>query len=43
MEGSLETKLWSGIALKMEYEQVLGSNFEVQYLKKILHTHNINV
>jgi hypothetical protein len=30
-DGSVETKLWSGIALKLEYEEVLGSNFEVQY------------
>ena len=31
VEGSVETKLWSGPALKREYELVLGSDFEVIY------------
>jgi hypothetical protein len=31
MEGSVETKLWSGPLLKREYEIVLGSEFEVFY------------
>lgn len=31
VEGSVETKLWSGVALKREYEIVLGSEFEVCY------------
>ena len=29
VEGSVETKLWSGPALKREYELVLGAEFEV--------------
>ena len=29
--GSVETKLWSGPALKREYELVCGENFEIQY------------
>ena len=31
VEGSVETKLWSGPSLKREYEIVLGDNFEVVY------------
>ena len=31
VEGSVETKLWSGPSLKREYELVLGSQFEVFY------------
>lgn len=31
VEGSVETKLWSGPSLKREYELVLGNNFEIQY------------
>jgi len=31
VEGSVETKLWSGPSLKREYEIVLGSDFEVFY------------
>lgn len=31
MEGSVETKLWSGPSLKREYELVLGIGFEVFY------------
>ena len=31
VEGSVETKLWSGPSLKREYELVLGSNFKVDY------------
>ena len=31
VEGSCETKLWSGPSLKREYELFLGENFEVQY------------
>lgn len=31
VEGSVETKLWSGIALKREYELMLGSQFKVSY------------
>jgi len=31
VEGSVETKLWSGPSLKREYELVLGENFEVHY------------
>jgi hypothetical protein len=31
VEGSVETKLWSGPSLKREYELVLGSDFEVFY------------
>ncbi len=31
VDGSVETKLWSGPSLKREYELVLGSNFEVFY------------
>jgi hypothetical protein len=31
VEGSVETKLWSGPSLKREYELVLGDNFEVHY------------
>lgn len=31
VEGSVETKLWSGPALKREYELVLGAEFEVFY------------
>jgi hypothetical protein len=31
VEGSVETKLWSGPSLKREYELVLGSEFEVFY------------
>lgn len=31
VEGSVETKLWSGPSLKREYELVLGSAFNVQY------------
>jgi len=31
VEGSVETKLWSGPSLKREYELVLGPDFEVQY------------
>jgi len=31
VEGSIETKLWSGPSLKREYELFLGSNFEVYY------------
>jgi len=31
VEGSVETKLWSGIALKREYELILGEKFEVNY------------
>ena len=31
VEGSVETKLWSGPSLKREYELVLGENFEVFY------------
>ncbi len=31
VEGSVETKLWSGPSFKREYELVLGSDFEVFY------------
>jgi len=31
VEGSVETKLWSGPSLKREYELVLGADFEVFY------------
>ena len=31
VEGSVETKLWSGPSLKREYELVLGEYFEVSY------------
>jgi hypothetical protein len=31
VEGSVETKLWAGTALKREYELVLGAEFEVFY------------
>jgi len=31
VEGSVETKLWSGPSLKREYELVLGTEFEVHY------------
>ena len=31
VEGSVETKLWSGPSLKREYELVLGPEFEVHY------------
>jgi hypothetical protein len=31
VEGSVETKLWSGASLKREYELVLGDKFEVHY------------
>ena len=31
VEGSVETKLWSGPSLKREYELVLGDKFEVYY------------
>lgn len=31
VEGSVETKLWSGPSLKREYELVLGNDFEVHY------------
>lgn len=30
-EGSVETKLWSGVALKREYELRFGSDFEISY------------
>lgn len=29
--GSVETKLWASVALKREYELVLGAGFELQY------------
>ena len=32
VEGSVETKLWSGPSLKREYELVLGEDFEVYYV-----------
>lgn len=31
VEGSVETKLWAGLALKREYELVLGTEFKVVY------------
>lgn len=31
VEGSVETKLWAGPALKREYEIILGENWEVHY------------
>lgn len=31
VEGSVETKLWSGPSLKREYELLLGDNFEIIY------------
>ena len=31
VEGTVETKLWSGPSLKREYELVLGDEFEVFY------------
>lgn len=31
VEGSVETKLWSGPSLKREYELILGAEFEVYY------------
>jgi hypothetical protein len=31
VQGSVETKLWSGPALKREYELVLGPEFKVEY------------
>ena len=31
VEGSVETKLWSGQSFKREYELVLGDDFEVHY------------
>lgn len=31
VDGSVETKLWSGPSLKREYELVLGSGFEIDY------------
>jgi len=48
VEGSVETKLWSGPSLKREYELVLGDSFEVYYgfcvsdflKKKIISTEN---
>jgi len=47
VEGSVETKLWSGPSLKREYELVLGNDFEVHYgfcvsefLKKKLTSNN---
>lgn len=31
VEGSVETKLWSGPSLKRDYELILGDDFEVHY------------
>jgi hypothetical protein len=31
VEGSVETKLWSGPSLKREYELMLGDSFELFY------------
>ncbi len=31
VEGSVETKLWSGPSLKREYEIVIGNNFVIEY------------
>ena len=31
VEGSVETKLWSGPSLKREYEMIIGDNFEIIY------------
>jgi hypothetical protein len=31
VEGSVETKLWSGPSLKREYELIVGNEFEVHY------------
>ena len=31
VEGSVETKLWSGPSLKREYELVLGNRFKIEY------------
>lgn len=31
VDGSVETKLWSGPSLKREYELILGTDFEVHY------------
>jgi hypothetical protein len=31
VEGSVETKLWSGPALKREYEIIMGNNFVIEY------------
>jgi len=31
VEGSIETKLWSGNSLKREYEIILGDKFKVEY------------
>jgi hypothetical protein len=47
VEGSVENKLWAGLALKIEYQKVLGEKFEVHYgfclslflKKKITSTH----
>ena len=32
VEGSVETKLWAGTGLKREYEILLGSKFNVEYI-----------
>lgn len=37
VEGSVETKLWSGPALKREYELVLGDKFTVSYCFTLNH------
>lgn len=31
VEGSIETKLWSGPALKREYEIIMGNNYVIEY------------
>jgi len=31
VEGSVETKLWSGPSLKREYEIIMGENFSIEY------------
>jgi 5-hydroxyisourate hydrolase-like protein (transthyretin family) len=31
-DGSVETKLWSSVALKREYEIVFGDDFEIEYI-----------
>ncbi len=32
VNGSVETKLWSGSSLKREYQLVLGKDFDIQYI-----------
>lgn len=32
VDGSVETKLWAGPSLKREYEIIMGSNFDIEYI-----------